>query len=107
MAARERNMVMERRAKSSCCSAKWASRARAKDGSRIMEDHSLYKPVLSARGVGGSGQGEMWSAMWSRLNLSMLRFIRSSKEAEDDEGDEDEEKDDSEARVEDIFIDLV
>ena len=45
--------------------------------------------------------------MWSRFNLSMLRFIRSSRETEDDEGDEDEEKDDSEVRVEDIFIDLV
>ena len=72
-----------------------------------MEDHSLYKPVLSAIGVGGSGQAVMWSAMWSRLSLSMLRFIRSSREAEDDEGDEDEEKDDSEVRVEDIFINLI
>jgi len=45
--------------------------------------------------------------MWSRLSLSILRFMRSSREVEDDEGDGDEEKDDSEVRVEDIFIDLV
>ena len=49
----------------------------------------------------------IWSAMWSRLSLSILRFMRSSREVEDDEGDGDEEKDDSEVRVEDIFIDLV
>jgi len=45
--------------------------------------------------------------MWSRLSLSILRFMCSSREVEDDEGDEDEEKDNSEVRVEDIFIDLV